>query len=197
MSYLLIVGQSGSGKSTLASIALEALRHASLVTSTTTRKRRPSDLPGEYSYVSQEEFNQLSAKESEFLDIFNHAGEYYATRLDDILKFHFQSDPHIRIAILVPRAVPIWLKLLKQRGYVLSRDVHVVFVETQSDGYRIRLERRGDDPATIENKIVQSQRFKQELFDLVPNELISTLRNDGSVEEFKAEALRLFEKLDL
>src|ERR1035437_3319491 len=63
---LSITGPSGVGKTTLMHNLLQRLPNAVPLTSVTTRAPRPSDEPGEYEYVSNDEFDAI-AKSGAFL----------------------------------------------------------------------------------------------------------------------------------
>lgn len=58
-----ITGPSGVGKTTLARELLRTHPDWGIVVSITTREPRPSDLRGEYRYISHEEFEEREARE--------------------------------------------------------------------------------------------------------------------------------------
>lgn len=81
-----ITGVSGAGKTTLAREVLARMENASMVESVTTRLRRPSDIKGEYRYVSLELFGRLE-KMNSFLWTAEHVGTRYGTIGESIFRF--------------------------------------------------------------------------------------------------------------
>ena len=61
---LTITGPSASGKTSLARALRLQIPGAVVLTSVTTRKPRPSDLPGEYKYETQEGFSKLKQEKT-------------------------------------------------------------------------------------------------------------------------------------
>jgi guanylate kinase len=110
---LTITGPSGVGKTTLMHNLLQSLPNAKTVESVTTRAPRPTDEPGEYRYVSEEEF-AASAKRCEFLWEAHPHGKSYATTkkaIDDAL-----ASDTVFISPLVVGAVGILTEYAKVQG---------------------------------------------------------------------------------
>ena len=61
-----LTGSSASGKTTIARLIIEEVPNAKPLQSVTTRAVRASDIPGEYEYVNEMEFDRLS-RAREFL----------------------------------------------------------------------------------------------------------------------------------
>src|SRR6185437_7584339 len=80
---LSLTGPSGVGKTTLMHNLLHALPNVKTLTSYTTRAPRESDEPGEYNYISQEEFDRMQAA-GEFLWTAQAYVNHYGTRKADI-----------------------------------------------------------------------------------------------------------------
>ncbi len=75
-----ISGASASGKTTVARELLSSLHGSLMLLSVTTRLRRPSDVPGEYQYVSQEEFDKLDRDDSFLWSVGAHGNRYGTLR---------------------------------------------------------------------------------------------------------------------
>jgi guanylate kinase len=78
-----ITGPSGVGKTTLLHNLLKNIPDARPLISYTTREPRPSDEPGEYAYVSHEEFEKM-AKSGAFLWEARTYKNRYGTKKEDI-----------------------------------------------------------------------------------------------------------------
>jgi|GEM_PF-3303012 guanylate kinase len=107
-----LTGPSGSGKTTLAKEILKDSDYK-LITSTTTRDPRPTDLEGEYEHILTSAF-ALNEAEKTFLWSVNYANKLYGTR-----KLYLNSaleHDHTSIALLVPDTVKILYRHLKQQN---------------------------------------------------------------------------------
>ena len=100
---LSLTGPSGVGKTTLMHNLLKALPNAKPLVSYTTRAARPTDEPGEYTYVSQEEFDRISAA-GEFLWEARAYVNRYGTRKADI-DAALESTDTLYMPVLVLSAV--------------------------------------------------------------------------------------------
>ncbi len=168
-----ITGPSGSGKTTIARELLHKNPDWKLVLSLTTRKPRDSDLPGEYRCgVSSEEFRKREQLK-EFLWIVSAHGNRYGTLrrcVDSAL-----AAKHISLMLLTPDAVPILL------DYAPGKVISFFIIPPDDAILRVRLEKRGEDPATIERRIADCKKWHQEaLASRIPYLYIT---NCGPVEE--------------
>ena len=131
---IVISAPSGSGKGSIINGLLEKNKNIWLSVSTTSRKIRTNDIPGEtYNFVTKEEFEKL-IKEDYFLEYTNYAGNYYGTPkenikeklaqgIDVILEIEIEGASNIKK--LVPEAIFIFIlppslktlvKRLQKRG---------------------------------------------------------------------------------
>lgn len=131
---IVISAPSGSGKGSIINGLLEKNKNIWLSVSTTSRKIRTNDIPGEtYNFVTKEEFEKL-IKEDYFLEHTNYAGNYYGTPkenikekldqgIDVILEIEIEGASNIKK--LVPEAIFIFIlppslktlvKRLQKRG---------------------------------------------------------------------------------
>lgn len=131
---IVISAPSGSGKGSIINGLLEKNKSIWLSVSTTSRKIRTNDIPGEtYNFVTKEEFEKL-IKEDYFLEYTNYAGNYYGTPkenikekldqgIDVILEIEIEGASNIKK--LVPEAIFIFIlppslktlvKRLQKRG---------------------------------------------------------------------------------
>ncbi len=134
-------GESGCGKTSLAKRLLS--RGFAMVTSSTTRSPRSSDLPQEYEYLTAEQFSQFE-EQNAFAWTASYAGNKYGTRYANLDRILQGDTPGI--AILVPEVVPLLLQYTQ----------HVIpfFVRTPAEEIlRQRLAQRGDPAEDIERRL--------------------------------------------
>lgn len=142
-----LTGDSGSGKTTLAKELLTRRpEEYSLLTSTTSRDPRETDILGEYEHLTIDEFERL-ASEKPFLWSTSFAGNHYGTKreyVDSAL-----ANQHRSLMILVPSVVPIL------RNYAKEDNVLSFFLKTPPvEILRARMRERGDSANTIEKRLV-------------------------------------------
>jgi guanylate kinase len=179
-------GSSGVGKTTLAKALIEQYPHTSMILSYTTRTRRGTDLPGEYAYVSEEEFNTMK-QQGAFLWTAERRGVYYGTIAQDVADC--ANDPlRVGIMILVAETVELLRRYLRELGKL---GVHVpVFIETQSKEVLMeRLQIRGDGEAEVEKRLHEDAREQAKLRNSdIPFRFIT---NEGSLAEARVIGLKL------
>lgn len=145
---LTLTGASGVGKTTIAGEILKRMPNAQMGTSTTTRARRDSDLPGEYDYVSQQKFFEM-VKENLFLWWVSNFGNSYGTA-EEILESLKQNPDKLLLMQLVPGSIELVKAEARKRGiqvislYILSPPENIL---------RERLNKRGDSPEEIEKRL--------------------------------------------
>lgn len=163
-------GASGTGKSTLVKELLKEPAAFRLVTSTTTRPPRDSDLSGEYEYWTPQ---QMEADASLFIWRTEYAGNFYGTRyrvLEDALKL-----PQTSLMILVPEVLPTLLAYLPHK--VLPLYVRA----PPEDLLRVRLLRRGDEPESIERRLQTISDWERQATEgKIPYRMIT---NNGTIDE--------------
>lgn len=153
-----LTGPSGVGKT---SVLKELLKFKNPefapVTGTTTRAPRPTDLPHEYEYVSDGEFDNLK-KRGEFLWDVDLPGRRHGTR-----KIHVNNalnDSKIGVMILVPSVV----RLLRRYVYGVCSDECVrsyYLMGVSEKELRERMQRRGDPSEMIEAMIRDGRDWKK------------------------------------
>lgn len=177
-----ISGASGAGKSTIVKSQLNWIPGlVMLVSSTTTRSKRSSDLPGEYEYITRAEFDALEAKGT-FLWSVEVGGEKYGTKRI-ILDETFFQNKKIGLMIVTPETVPILKRYASKKfGYHESiYSIHVVTV-TYKDKLNSRMQKRGDSENLIAKRLEDSDKWDKwalrhyRLFDLF-------ITNEESIEE--------------
>lgn len=153
---LTLTGRSGVGKTSIAELLCREHENVRLVQSYTTRKPRPSDLPGEYAYISEEEF---MARSSEFLWATSYHGCHYGTRAESICEV-FRNKESVGIMILVPEVIQKLRGFLK---YLRKESAHVpVFVRSPSRFVlRERLCHRGDALVALQERAHLSSKWEE------------------------------------
>jgi guanylate kinase len=150
-----LTGPSGAGKTTLLHNLLKALPNARPLTSTTTRAPRPTDEPGEYHYVSDEEFDAM-ARAGAFLWQVGPHGKRYATTqamADEAL------EDGVVIPVLTIEAAQFLNTYARQRGK--EQAVTFLYVSLPGEGaLRARLEARGDlTPKELEARVAECRSW--------------------------------------
>ena len=172
-----LTGPSGAGKTTIAGEILLQRRAARMVQSYTTRERRHNDLPGEYCYISQAEFNAMVDRKM-FLWTAEHGGTHYGTSAPSIEDI-FALQGQLGIMILVPQVIPLLITFLRRRGF-RSRYLPFFIEPPSHEELECRLRLRGDDPANIEVRLKQSRYW---LHEAVTSEIDYTyIKNNDVVE---------------
>jgi guanylate kinase len=155
---LTLSGVSGAGKTTIMEL-LTTRPFSSFVPvlSTTTRQRRPTDMPGEYEYVSFDQFEVLR-HEQRFEWIKEVSNELYGTKKEHLDRFLFQ-EKCVGVMILVPDIVPILKKYAANQG----RGSRVIsfFIETPPEEIQYkRLSKRGDPEHKIKSRIAECRGWQ-------------------------------------
>lgn len=180
-----ISGPSASGKTTVARKLIEHFTKGDspLLISHTTRAPRPSDIPGEYSYVSDDEFEKLRDSGA-FLWVAEVYGNKYGTlrlTVEDAL-----AKP-ISFAILTIPATESLFRFMKEQG----RDAELLplYLRIADEGVlRERLTSRGDAEKDIAVRLVENRNWDalQEA-SVVPFHIIDSSKDrDGIVADAKA-----------
>jgi len=162
-----LTGASGAGKDTIA----RALGFPYII-STTTRPPRGDDCPGEYEYISSEEFNSLINLKA-FAWWHPFAGEFYGTKVEYLKAA--QEAPYTSVMILIPERVRDLCKIvpadLVASFYIFSPDLAV---------QRTRLEQRGDSPEKIEQRLHERSWDAEAEKSGIPYVFIT---NNGTIDE--------------
>jgi len=154
---LTLTGASGAGKTTIAERLIATMPDAHFLTSFTTRAARPSDLPGEYDYLSNDAFDNMEAR-GEFLWTARVADTRHGTTRSS-LQAALDNETSISIMILVPEVLT---KLCDFAGAIGKRDaIRPVLITTPPEGIlRARMRERGDEDAKIEARIAATLDYE-------------------------------------
>lgn len=153
-----ITGPSASGKTSLARALMTRVPAMTMLRSVTTRAARPSDLLGEYRYVTQNEFTEL-AEAHAFLWMVEVHGNRYGTLKDDVRTA--VNGGGIVLSILTVGATKelrSYLTSLGKEDEMLSVYLDI----TDEDLLLKRLMKRGDSREDIELRIKQCRTWAQE-----------------------------------
>lgn len=156
---LSLTGPSGVGKTTLMHNLLQALPGAKPLMSYTTRAARPTDEPGEYTYISQEEFDRMSHS-GEFLWEASAYVNRYGTRKADI-DAALDDAKTLFIPVLVLNAVKKLHEYANGTGRIGSLQSMYIKIEDETE-LRSRFEERGDKPEEAEARIVECRTWNEE-----------------------------------
>ena len=151
-----LTGPSGAGKSSIAKALIAQRPDIALVVSMTTRKSRPSDLPGEYLY---EVLPAAFTEPHRFLETVSVHGNCYGTLRSSIDDALVRDAPSLMI--LTPSAIGIIRAYAEtQSGGGVASFYIMPPPETE---LAKRLEQRGDDRATIEKRIADCRQWNDEV----------------------------------
>lgn len=153
---LTVTGPSASGKTSLARALRLQIPGAVVLGSITTRAARPSDLPGEYRYETQEGFSKL-VEEHAFLWTVDVHGNRYGTRKDDV-----DSVVHDKFAIgiLTVEATAKLRAYLTEKG-VADKLFSVYLDIVDETMLHARLNKRGDSAEDIELRIRECRHWAE------------------------------------
>lgn len=153
---LTVTGASGVGKTTIVRELLAKDPALRVISSTTTRSPRPTDIPGEYRYVPENEFHALEVA-GDFLWTVSVHGFRYGTRKSDIDEA-LGRDEDIFLIILIPERVAT-LKSYAPRGQV----VPLYIAGPAPNILAQRLRDRGDDEETIARRVSDCVAWEKEM----------------------------------
>ncbi len=140
-----LTGPTASGKTSIARRLLEEIPGSSMVLSLTTRAPRPTDVPGEYRYVTHEEFHDLN-KRGLFEWAVPHKEQWYGT-LKETLNEAISNPQHAWIMILVLDAVTTARTFLKKHDALEQHKPFFILVP--DDERLVRAKKRDGNDAVI------------------------------------------------
>jgi len=172
---VMVSGASCAGKTTAIKFALGQIANCRLLKGVSTRPSRPGDLPGECGPVTGEEFDKIVFRGLQAWEVRVH-GARYLTRLGSIVEA--LRNPGIHIANVAPSV--LWE--LPAEFFVSGRVWPYFFLSPGSDILRQRGLARGDDPASIEERVVTCATWNDwaESQDRIP---FRFMKNSGTQEE--------------
>ncbi len=142
---------------------LQALPGAKPLMSYTTRAARPSDEPGEYSYISQEEFDRMS-QAGEFLWEAHAYVNHYGTRKADI-DMALESKTALYMPVIVLSAVKKLHEYANEVGKIQNLHSMYIHIEDEQE-LRNRFKERGDKPEEVEARINECRNWNEEAKNL-------------------------------
>ena len=160
---LSLTGPSGVGKTTLMHNLLRALPNAKPLVSYTTRAPRPSDEPGEYSYITQEEFDTMAIHREFSWEAHAYINHYGTRKVD--LDAALDDSATIFMPVLVLSAVKKLHEYADHAGKVQNLRSMYIWIEDESE-LRSRFKERGDKPEEAEARIQECRSWNAEAKDL-------------------------------
>lgn len=175
---LTISGASGAGKTTIARALLGHLPNTKFLHSYTTRAPRPTDIPGEFTYLDRMTFDSMRQTE-EFIWAADFGETSMGTRLVD-LELALKDRNKLWITVLIPDVLP---RLYSYAKHIGKQDaIKSIYIKSESDKtLRERMLKRGDAESQIEERIELCHRFDEEAEYLkIP---FTWIRNNGTIQE--------------
>lgn len=145
---LTLTGASCAGKGFIASKLLKRLPNAKLIPSHTTRGKEDRDLPGEYVYLTSEEFKALKDARAFLWHVSAHGNEY-GTMLA-LLDEAFKQEDRIFIMMLVNAVDKL---IAHARPKNKENEILSFYILSNRNVRRERFAKRGDKPEDIERRL--------------------------------------------
>lgn len=152
-----ITGPSGVGKTTLLHNLLKEIPEAKPLISYTTRPPRPSDEPGEYAYISRDEFEAMSAA-GEFLWEARTYKNLYGTKKADI-------DRALSEGFYFPVLVVSAVKTLHEYAATVGKaqNAHYLYIHIDDEAeLRKRFKERGDAQEEVDARIKENKDWNEQ-----------------------------------
>ncbi len=180
-----ITAPTGVGKTRLAQGLLEHIPHAKLLESVTTRAPRPSDLPGEYFYVSETEFERMRDTGEFLWTVMPSRHGWYGTRKRDV-------EEALRHGVYISLLVPDKVEEIRHYATQLGKEDRVCSLylslhdETEQ---RRRLSERGNPP-DLESRIQEGRLWDRWAETEQEKLKLHFIDATQSIEQVLGEALR-------
>ena len=152
-----ITGPSGVGKTTLLHSLVKNIPEAQTLTSYTTREPRPSDEPGEYTYVSREEFEKI-AKTGAFLWEARTYVNHYGTKKEDIDRALAGG---MYFPVLAIDAVKKLHTYANSVGKIKEVRYFYIYIDDEEE-LRRRFKKRGDAQEEVEVRIRECRDWNEQ-----------------------------------
>lgn len=163
---IIITGTSGAGKTTVARRICDIGKVFTIVQAVTTREPRDDDSPGEYQYISEEEFEQL-AKKGELLIESKYGSAYYGITTEAFQKV-IDGDK-APLLIVTPEAVGKLEAEQSQKTYEEKLSFLTIFLDATDEMLDKRLTERGQQITTsiMEQRQVDREWSKACIYNIV------------------------------
>lgn len=173
-------GPSGTGKTTLIQLVRERFPEMRMITNTTTREARKSDLPGEYEYVTRETFGEIE-RDGEFLWTSPHTQNRYGTARRHLMSV-LNDSTALGITHLSPDVMEILYGILRQKDEWVQTSISFFLENPTSEGTLWeRLQERGETDAFIAQRLSEERHWTRDAHRLdVPFRFVP---GDVSLEE--------------
>lgn len=182
-----LTGPSGVGKTTIFGQLLRELPNFRLVSSHTTRQPRESDLPGEYKYYTDQEFEVMRSGVTPLWD-HEFSGFQYLTSAESVLETS-QHPNSIFGMLLIPSVIGRLKSFAELRGIQV---MSVYILSPASDVLSARMAGRGESPESIQRRIDLSKSWDA---DAGPSGLYEYfITNNGSIDEAVQKVIDIIEE---
>ncbi len=171
-----LTGPSGSGKTSI----VEALLRDSdkvIVPSNTTRAKRPIDLQGEYTYLTNEQYDLIDQQNGWLWKAGIATGSRYGTKKAD-LDAAIANDKY-NLMVLVPDSLP------KLRAYALPKGARLLhlWIGSPEDERRQRMANRGGETQDNINKRVAGELMWRQYLDDQKIQYVAFSNPNGALEQ--------------
>ena len=152
-------GASGAGKTTIVKELLDQRQGFELLESLTTREKRPSDLPNEYRYITEAQFEKYN-KKGEFIWTFEIYDQKVGTLTSSIRQALHSNYGIIYLMILTQEGIRMLRKII---SYEYLAGILSFYVFSPAEQVlRRRLMKRGDNDASINRRISDCKIWDKE-----------------------------------
>lgn len=179
---LIISGPTGAGKDTIANILIDCYGFKKL-TSYTTRTQRADDKPGDYNFLTKDEYFEL-LKNNKFInsDPIKYGGNYYGLKIDDLKDKLLKGD---NVIMSLTDKTPFLVKNIFPNNIIL-----IYLLPSSKNEILSRLKQRKMTEKEVKKRLKEdSEHFK---FILMYDKIF--INKEGSPYTTAAEVFEYFKK---